>query len=115
LSADERKHVLVNNAEHLARLEILEFRPAQIFVGLAALVLAFGKNAPFERFAQRGGFQFLDLLHVVEAFDENQIGDLLDDLQRDWRVRPTRNHSRCCRSGCVIRPSACHHPNPTLR
>ena len=80
--ADERKNVLVHDAEHLARLEILEFRPAQVGVGLAALVFAVREDAPLQRRAQRRRLALLDLLHLVEPLDEDQAGDLLDHLQR---------------------------------
>ena len=41
--AQERKDMLVDNLEHFARLEKLEPRPAQIFVGPVRVVLPFGK------------------------------------------------------------------------
>ncbi len=80
--AQEREDVLVDDAEHLARLEILELRPAQVLVVLAALVLAFGEDAPLHWRAERGRLALLQFLHLVEALDENEIGDLLDHLQR---------------------------------
>jgi hypothetical protein len=88
---DEREHMFVEDAEHLARLEMLEFRPAQVFVGFAAFVrvagfrdpiVTFGKDAPLDRLPQSGGSALLQLLHLVEALDEDQVGDLLDHLQR---------------------------------
>ena len=69
-------------AEHLRAGEMLEARPAQVLVGLAALVLALGEDAPLDRLAERGGLALLQLLHLVEALDEDQVGDLLDHLQR---------------------------------
>jgi len=73
--------MLVDDAEHLARLEILEPRPAQVLVGLAALVLAVGKDAPLQWSVERGRLALFDLLHLVEPLDEDQIGDLLDNLE----------------------------------
>jgi hypothetical protein len=35
-----------------------------------------------DRLAERGGLALLQLLHLVEALDEDQVGDLLDDLER---------------------------------
>jgi hypothetical protein len=37
---------------------------------------------PLDRRAERGGLALLQLLHVVETSDEDQIGDLLDHLER---------------------------------
>ena len=42
----EREDALVDDSEHLARLERLEARPPEILVGPAALVLPFRGNAP---------------------------------------------------------------------
>ena len=47
--ADEREDMLVDDAEHLRAGEMLEARPAQVRVGLAALVLALGEDAPLDR------------------------------------------------------------------
>ena len=80
--ADEREDVLVDDAEHLRAGEMLEARPAQVRIGLAALVLALGEDAPLDRLAERGGLALLQLLHLVKALDEDQVGDLLDHLQR---------------------------------
>ena len=119
--AEEREDVLVDDAEHLARLEMLEARPAQVLVGLAALVLALREDAPLHRLAERGGLALLQLLHLVEALDEDQVGDLLDHLERigeparpevvpdavDLVAQFTRQHSRlasvCGRSSVVGR------------
>jgi hypothetical protein len=35
-----------------------------------------------DRLAERGGLALLQLLHLVEALDEDQVGDLLNYLQR---------------------------------
>src|ERR1700694_2143823 len=78
----KREYMLVYDTEHLAGLEILESRPAHVLVRLAALILAVRKDAPLQRRTQRSGLALLNFLHFVEAFDEDQIGDLLDDLER---------------------------------
>jgi hypothetical protein len=41
-----------------------------------------GENAPLDRLAECGGLALLQLLHLIEALDEDQVGDLLDHLQR---------------------------------
>src|SRR5262245_11388957 len=83
--------MLVDDLEHSSRLKMLEPRPTQIFVGLAALVLivrlracveALRENAPLDRLVQGRGLALLQLLHLVEALDEDQVGDLLDHLER---------------------------------
>jgi len=48
----EWKHVLVEDAEHLARLEVFELGPAQAGIRFAALVVAVGKDAPLHRRAE---------------------------------------------------------------
>jgi hypothetical protein len=74
---------LIDDLEHLLGLEMLESRPAAIFVGAALGVFAFGEDAAFEFLElQAGGFVFLQCVQVVEAFEEEQIGDLLDDFER---------------------------------
>jgi hypothetical protein len=89
--ADERKDVLVDDLAHAPRLEILEPRPAQIFIRLAALirvaglgapVVPLGENPALQRLAEPGRSQLRQFLHLIEALDEDEIGDLLDHLQR---------------------------------
>ena len=82
LLAQEWEDVLVDDLEHLLRLEGLEARPAQIFVGAPARVLALWKNAPLQRLLQHRRLALLDRLQLVEPLDEKQIGDLLHDAER---------------------------------
>ncbi len=83
--------MLVDDAEHLRPGEVLEPRPAQVLIGLAALVwiawlrnpvMALGKDTPLDRLAESSGLALLQFLHLVEALDEDQVGDLLDHLER---------------------------------
>jgi hypothetical protein len=83
---DEWKDMLVYNAVHLRVGEVFKSRPAQICIGLAALVLAVGEDAPLNWLAKRCRLALLQLLHLVKALDENEIGDLLDYLE--WIGEP---------------------------
>ena len=46
------------------------------------VIIAFGKNAPLDRFLQPSGFVFFQRVQIVEPLDEKQVSDLLDDFQR---------------------------------
>ena len=74
--------MLVDDAKHLRAGEMLEARPAQVRIRLATLVRALGEDASLDRGAECGGLALLQLLHLVETLDEDQIGDLLDHLER---------------------------------
>jgi hypothetical protein len=78
----EWEDVLVDDAKHLRSGKMLEPRPAQILVGVAALVCALREDAALQRSAERGGLALHDLLHLIETLDEDQVGNLLDHLQR---------------------------------
>ena len=80
--ADEWEDMLVDDAKHLRAGEMLEARPAQVRIRLATLVRALGEDASLDRGAECGGLALLQLLHLVETLDEDQIGDLLDHLER---------------------------------
>ena len=58
--------------------------PAQVFVGDALGVGAFGEDAAVAigkgGFAKAGGFEFGGLLDFVEALKEKEVGDLLDNF-----------------------------------
>jgi hypothetical protein len=74
--------MLVHHLHHLARLEILEARPAQIVVGAAFFVAAGGEDTPLHRFVQAAALQFFKGVQLVEPLDKQQVGDLLDDGER---------------------------------
>jgi hypothetical protein len=84
--ADEGEDVVGDDVEHLRRRLVAEARPAHLLVGQAAaladLVLAFGKDPALDRLLQANRLVLLADLHVVEPADEEQIGDLLDHLER---------------------------------
>ncbi len=66
---------------HFGGPQILEVRPAHV-------VLPLGEHAPLDRLLEAVGLELFEGVQVVEALQEQQVGDLLDDLER---VRdPTR-------------------------
>ena len=65
--AQEREDVLADDGEHLARRDVLEARPAQLFVGRAARVVALREDAALDRPPESGGLVLLQRLEVVEA------------------------------------------------
>ena len=77
-----RKDVLAHDGVHLRRGEVLEARPAEVFIESAFRVAARGKDAPLHRPLEAVGFVFLQRVQVVEPAQEEEIGDLLDHLQR---------------------------------
>ena len=72
--------MLAHDGEHLGGGEVLEAGPAQIRVGAPAWVGALGKNPAGHRLLEAGGFALLQRLQIIEALQEKQIGDLLDDF-----------------------------------
>ncbi len=81
--AEEGEDVLFDDLEQFLRIaKVFEAGPAQIVVGAALGVLALGEDAALEfgQF-QAGGLVFLEGVQVVEALEEEQVGDLLDDLE----------------------------------
>ena len=69
--------------EHLRRREVLEARPAEVVVGAACWSsLPSGKTRRSIGFFSAVGLVLLQRVQVVEALDEQQVGDLLDDLER---------------------------------
>ena len=52
-------------------------------MGALLRVFAFGENAALQLLEfQARGFVFLQRVQIVEAFEEQQVGDLLDDFER---------------------------------
>ena len=80
--AQEREDVLADHGVHVGRGEVLEARPAQVLVGAALGVLALGEDPPLHRLLEPGGLVLLQRVQVVQAAQEEQVGDLLDHLQR---------------------------------
>ena len=72
---DEGEHPVPHRLEHLLRRKLLEARPAQ-------RVLAGGEQRLLDRAAGAGGLVLLARVQLVEALDEQQVGELLDDRQR---------------------------------
>lgn len=67
---------------HLIRRCILEPLPAIVLVGEFLVILAFWKDAPLHRLSKPGGFALLEFLHLVQALEEEQVGDLFYDFDR---------------------------------
>ena len=74
-AAQEREHLLANGLMHHPRFEVLELRPAQ-------QLLAGAEDRILDRLAGAAGLAFGQGLKVVETADEQQVGDLLDHLER---------------------------------
>ena len=74
--------MLVDDREHLARLERLEARPAQVVIRTAALVLPFREDASLHFDLELGGLPLLDRVEFIETLDEQKVSDLFDHGER---------------------------------
>src|SRR5579863_3834674 len=83
--------MLVDNGVHLARIEILEPAPAEVLIGTLLAVLALGEEARLHGLLFYIGLQFLGGFEFVQALEEEEIGNLLNDFQRVGN--PTRPKS----------------------
>ena len=72
---DEGEHPVAHGLEHPLRRKLLETRPTQI-------VLVDGEHRLLDRFAGAGGLVPLARVQLVQALDEEQVGELLDDRER---------------------------------
>jgi hypothetical protein len=79
--AQEWKDVLADDRVHLGRREVLEARPAEVFVGPFLRVLALREHAPRHRLLEPRRLVLLKGVQVVEPAQEEEVGDLLDDLE----------------------------------
>jgi hypothetical protein len=61
---------------------VLEARPAQVLIRAAPGVLALREDAALYGLFQPGGLVLFQRVQVVQTAQEEQIGDLLDDLER---------------------------------
>ena len=73
--------MLAHHFEHFARFVVLETRPAELVVGEALGILALGEDAALDRLFQAGGFELFQGVELVQAAQEKEIGDLLDDFK----------------------------------
>ncbi len=80
--AQEGEDMFPQHGEHLGRREVPEPRPAQVLIGAAARVAALGEDAAGHGALQPGALALLQAVQVVQAADEEQVGELLDYLQR---------------------------------
>ena len=72
---DEGEHPVPHGLEHLLRRKLLETRPAQsVVVG--------SEHRLLDRVAGAGGLVLLARVQLVQALDEQQVGELLDDRER---------------------------------
>ncbi len=74
--------MFVDYLHHLAWFKILEARPAQIGVGASFAVFSVGKNASLHGDAKSLGLALFKSMEVVEPFDKQKVGNLLDDRER---------------------------------
>ena len=72
---DEGEHPVAHGLEHPLRRKLLETRPTQI-------VLVGGEHRLLDRFAGAGGLVPLARVQLVQALDEEQVGELHDDRER---------------------------------
>jgi hypothetical protein len=78
---EEGEDVLADDRVHVGGLEVLETGPAQVLVGALLGILAAGEDGVLNRFFFAvGQVLFQDLL-VVEAAEEEEVGDLLHDFE----------------------------------
>jgi hypothetical protein len=49
--------------------------------GVAVIVVAFGKDAAGEGLVEAGGSEFFEGVELVEAAEEEEVGDLFDDFE----------------------------------
>ncbi len=81
------------DGEHLGRREVLEARPAEIFIWPAAPVFAFREDAALDRLLEPIGFVLLQGVKIIQATNEEQVGNLLDDFQ-GLAIPPAQNASQ---------------------
>jgi hypothetical protein len=81
-TAQEREDVVAHDLEHFLRLEMPEPAPPQVLVIPAARVCAIKEDRSLDRFLSGGGLCLGQRLQLVQAAQEQEVGDLLDDLQR---------------------------------
>lgn len=72
---DEGKGVIAHRGEHFIRREFLEARPAE-------LVLLRREDGFLDGFLEAVRLVFLEGVDLVQALDEEQVGELLDDGER---------------------------------
>ncbi len=80
--AEEGEDVLGHHGEHVGGGEVAEAGPAQVVVGALLRVGALGEDAALHGLLEPEGLVELEGVEVVEAAEEEQVGDLLDDLER---------------------------------
>ena len=74
--------MLCDDVVHVSRREVPESRPAQVLVRTALGVVARGEDPSLDCRAGAESSVLVEGLDLVETPEEEQIGDLLDDLQR---------------------------------
>ena len=80
-AAEEREHVVAHDLVHLLGLEMPEPAPPQVLVRPATLVFAIREDRPLHRFLGGGRLCLGQRLQLVQAAEEEEVGDLLNDLE----------------------------------
>jgi len=80
--AKEREHALTHDLVHVVGRQVPEARPPEPVVRAAVVVGAGRENVACHRLPGAVGLVLLECLQVVESLDEDQVGDLLDNLER---------------------------------
>ncbi len=78
--AQEGEDMLADELVHGAGFEVFEVLPAHVRERRAARVVAQGEDVPLYRLSERDRLAVFAGLLVVQALEEEQVGDLLDDL-----------------------------------
>jgi hypothetical protein len=78
--AQEGEDVFAHDDEHLAGGLVFEAAPAQGVKRPAPHIIAFGEDAALQGLLEAGGSVFFQGVQVVQAAQEEQIGNLLDDF-----------------------------------
>jgi hypothetical protein len=79
---EKGKDMIPRSLVHRAGLKILEAFPALLFIRHALWVVTFGEDSASEGLFEARSFALLDLLHLIQAFEKEEVGDLFDDLDR---------------------------------
>jgi len=74
--------MLIHDAHHLAGLEVFETGPADVVVGLALVVGAFGEDAAGHWDSEVFGLALLDRVEAIEPLDEHEECELFDHGKR---------------------------------
>ena len=80
--AQEGEDMLAHDRIQVPRCEVLEAGPAEVLVSPALGVSAFREDAMLQRLIQHQRLALFQRMRVIQASDEQQVGDLFNHLQR---------------------------------